>query len=99
MFLILSKSSQHYLPGVGNTDIPWYWKKIFRYAPGILSFLRILTFLYLETSTPQFNLTETGARMRRKTVDISTRYIKENAPGRRFLTLYAQLPQRFSKGY
>lgn len=54
----------------------------FRYIPGVLLLLRLLTFLYLETSTPQFNLTGIGAKMRKQTSETSESYIKENAPGK-----------------
>ncbi|PLB48509.1 FAD/NAD(P)-binding domain-containing protein [Aspergillus steynii IBT 23096] len=74
------RSPQYFLPGGGNTDITPLWQMAFRYIPGVLFLLRLLTFLYLETSTPQFNLTDTGAKMRKQTSDISTSYIKESAP-------------------
>ncbi|GAB1217857.1 hypothetical protein ATERTT37_007100 [Aspergillus terreus] len=53
---------------------------VFRYLPGVLRSLRLLTFLYLETSTPQFDTTEQGAKMRTQTAKISERYIKATAP-------------------
>ncbi|KAL5362899.1 hypothetical protein BJX96DRAFT_167031 [Aspergillus floccosus] len=64
----------------GNTIITPFWRTVFRYLPGVLRSLRLLTFLYLETSTPQFNITEQGAKMRKQTAEISECYIKETAP-------------------
>lgn len=75
------QSKQYYLPGGCNTTISPFWQTIFRSVPGVLLAVRLLIFLYLETSTPQFNLTKTGAKMRRETAEISERYVKENAPG------------------
>ncbi|GLA81262.1 hypothetical protein AtubIFM56815_004904 [Aspergillus tubingensis] len=75
------RSKQYFLPGGCNTTISPFWQTIFRYVPGVLLAVRFLIFLYLETSTPQFNLTKTGAKMRRETAELSERYIKENAPG------------------
>ncbi|GLA40013.1 hypothetical protein AnigIFM63309_007618 [Aspergillus niger] len=74
------RSKQYFLPGGNNTTISPIWQNIFRYVPGVLLVVRFLIFLYLETSTPQFNLTKTGAEMRRETAAISERYVKENAP-------------------
>ncbi|CAK96948.1 uncharacterized protein An11g06510 [Aspergillus niger] len=74
------RSKQYFLPGGNNTTISPIWQNIFRYVPGVLLAVRFLIFLYLETSTPQFNLTKTGAKMRRETAEISERYVKENAP-------------------
>ncbi|KAH8432470.1 flavin-containing monooxygenase [Aspergillus melleus] len=78
----IMRSPQYFLPGGDNTDITPLWQMAFRYIPGILFMLRLLTFLYLETSTPQFNLTDNGAKMRKQTSDISSSYIKENAPAK-----------------
>lgn len=75
------QSKQYFLPGGCNTTISPFWQTIFRYVPGVLLTVRFFVFLYLETSTPQFNLTKTGAKMRRETAEISERYVKENAPG------------------
>ncbi|GAT27935.1 monooxygenase [Aspergillus luchuensis] len=66
--------------GGSNAAISPFWQFIFRYVPGVLLAVRFLIFLYLETSTPQFNLTKTGAKMRRETAEVSERYVKENAP-------------------
>lgn len=75
------QSSQYVLPGGDNTIITPFWRTVFRYLPGVLRSLRLLTFLYLETSTPQFDTTEQGAKMRTQTAKISERYIKATAPG------------------
>ncbi|EAU34295.1 predicted protein [Aspergillus terreus NIH2624] len=74
------QSSQYVLPGGDNTIITPFWRTVFRYLPGVLRSLRLLTFLYLETSTPQFDTTEQGAKMRTQTAKISERYIKATAP-------------------
>ncbi|BCS04780.1 flavin-containing monooxygenase [Aspergillus luchuensis] len=74
------RSKQYFLPGGSNAAISPFWQFIFRYVPGVLLAVRFLIFLYLETSTPQFNLTKTGAKMRRETAEVSERYVKENAP-------------------
>ncbi|PYH75266.1 flavin-containing monooxygenase [Aspergillus vadensis CBS 113365] len=74
------RSKQYFLPGGSNVAIDPFWQTIFRYVPCVLLAVRFLIFLYLETSTLQFNLTKTGANMRRETAEISERYVKENAP-------------------
>ncbi|RAK90180.1 monooxygenase [Aspergillus costaricaensis CBS 115574] len=74
------RSKQYFLPGGCNSTISPLWQTIFRYVPGVLLAVRFFIFLYLETSTPQFNLTKIGAKMRRETAEISERYVKENAP-------------------
>ncbi|KAL4915993.1 FAD/NAD(P)-binding domain-containing protein [Aspergillus aurantiobrunneus] len=74
------RSKQYFLPGGSNTTIDPFWRRLFRYVPGVLLSIRLFIFLYLETSTPQFNLTKNGERMRKQTAEICERYIKENAP-------------------
>ncbi|GKZ81673.1 hypothetical protein AnigIFM56816_006195 [Aspergillus niger] len=75
-------SATQLVPAVAEDvrSITQFMRKIFRYVPGVLLAVRFLIFLYLETSTPQFNLTKTGAKMRRETAEVSERYVKENAP-------------------
>ncbi|KAL3254898.1 hypothetical protein ABHI18_008652, partial [Aspergillus niger] len=75
-------SATQLVPAVAEDvrSITQFMRNIFRYVPGVLLVVRFLIFLYLETSTPQFNLTKTGAEMRRETAAISERYVKENAP-------------------
>ncbi|KAL3246818.1 hypothetical protein ABHI18_012617, partial [Aspergillus niger] len=75
-------SATQLVPAVAEDvrSITQFMRNIFRYVPGVLLVVRFLIFLYLETSTPQFNLTKTGAELRRETAAISERYVKENAP-------------------
>lgn len=96
------QSKQYFLPGGSNAAISPFWQFIFRYVPGVLLVVRFLIFLYLETSTPQFNLTKTGAKMRRETAEISERYVKKNAPGEirsKYRLSYSHLKLQRSTGH
>ncbi|KAJ5105583.1 hypothetical protein NUU61_002930 [Penicillium alfredii] len=74
------RSTQYFLPGRANNTISPLWQNAFRYVPGLLRLVRLLTFSYLETATPQFSLTETGEKMRKQTSEVSRCYIMDNAP-------------------
>jgi hypothetical protein len=64
-----------------NISINRYLRTIFGWIPAVHYFLRTLVFLYLETSGLQFNLTQTGASLRKAAFEKSEKYIKETAPG------------------
>ncbi|KAE8354544.1 hypothetical protein BDV28DRAFT_164109 [Aspergillus coremiiformis] len=73
------RSPQYYFPGNPLAITP-FWRNIFRYVPGMLRLIRLLIFLYLETSVLQFNLTTTGKRLRGEARERSNNYIKRCAP-------------------
>ncbi|KJK62990.1 TrkA [Aspergillus parasiticus SU-1] len=84
------RSPQHYFPG-NDITIPSSWRKGFRRLPALLRFVRLLIFLYLETSLLQFGLSKTGERMRGKAREKSCRYIEQYAPVRSIAEEYWDL--------
>ncbi|KAE8337339.1 hypothetical protein BDV24DRAFT_154412 [Aspergillus arachidicola] len=72
-------SHKHYFPG-NDITIPCSWRKGFRRLPALLRFVRLLIFLYLETSLLQFDRTKTGEHMREEAREKSCRYIEQYAP-------------------
>jgi hypothetical protein len=75
------QTPQHYVEN-DNMQISGNWKMLFRYVPGVLWILRIIIFLYLESTATRFNVDGSGSsRAREKSSRKSEEYIKKYAPG------------------
>lgn len=57
------------------------WKFIFRYMPGVLRLLRLVVFLFLESTAVRFNINYKGNKARNLSAERSKAYIQSTAPG------------------
>lgn len=57
------------------------WKFIFRYVPGVLRLLRLMVFLFLESTAVRFNTNYKGGKARNLSAERSKAYIQSTAPG------------------
>lgn len=57
------------------------WKLIFRYVPGVLRLLRLMVFLFLESTAVRFNTNYKGGKARNLSAERSKAYIQSTAPG------------------
>ncbi|OJJ50091.1 hypothetical protein ASPZODRAFT_1104154 [Penicilliopsis zonata CBS 506.65] len=73
------RTPQHYMKSQDRA-VGSLWTLLFRFVPGLLRLIRAATFLYLETSHAQFNLTRYGAEMRAKSLQLSDLYVRMTAP-------------------
>ncbi|CAG8886881.1 unnamed protein product [Penicillium egyptiacum] len=74
------RTPQFYLQNE-NKQIDDNWKFIFRYVPGALRLLRLMVFLYLESTAVRFNINPNGNKARNLSSERSKAYIQRNAPG------------------
>ncbi|KAJ6143365.1 hypothetical protein N7471_002818 [Penicillium samsonianum] len=75
------RTPQFYLQNE-NKQIDDNWKFIFRYVPGALRSLRLLVFLYLESTAIRFNVNYNGTKARNHSADRSKAYIQSYAPSK-----------------
>ncbi|OQD63401.1 hypothetical protein PENPOL_c009G01734 [Penicillium polonicum] len=73
------RTPQFYLQNE-NMQIDDNWKFIFRYVPGVLRLLRLMVFLFLESTAVRFNTNYKGGKARNLSAERSKAYIQSTAP-------------------
>lgn len=73
------RTPQHYLEN-DNMHINENWRRIFRHVPVTLWILRIIVFLYLESTSVCFGKDQNGVKARNRSLKRSEAYIKQTAP-------------------
>ncbi|KAJ5420718.1 hypothetical protein N7465_003237 [Penicillium sp. CMV-2018d] len=73
------RTPQFYLQNE-NMQIDDNWKFIFRYVPGVLRLLRLMVFLFLESTAVRFNTNYKGGKARSLSAERSKAYIQSTAP-------------------
>ncbi|KAJ5760001.1 hypothetical protein N7520_007157 [Penicillium odoratum] len=74
------RTPQHYLEN-DNFQVSPNWRGIFRHVPGALWILRVIVFLYLESTAARFNAKGNGKLARSQSSKSSEEYIRQTAPG------------------
>ncbi|KAK4862116.1 hypothetical protein LT330_003254 [Penicillium expansum] len=73
------RTPQFYLQN-DNMQISNKWKFVFRYVPGVQLLLRLIVFLYLESTAVRFNINHKGNKARFSSAERSKAYVQSNAP-------------------
>ncbi|EFX04994.1 short-chain dehydrogenase/reductase [Grosmannia clavigera kw1407] len=78
----VDKHTPHHIVPSTNYGISLHLKLAFRFIPGLLFLVRILTFVYMEVTFFYFRTTEVGHRKRVQARKLSTEYLQSKAPGK-----------------